>query len=325
MKIERIEITPIEHPTEKGYYKHPTLKIWLSKNDDLILTNKGFVEPSVGGEYKYFIRRHVHLLKAETFLEKPSEKIKLIANHINGDKFDNRLSNIEWNTYSMNLKHAFAIGLRNDNFRGFLKDLETNQVYQFTSLTECADFLELHKPVITRYLNSERKYPLKYKYALFLVGETPSALTKDDIGKFKKGTPFPFIVENENEKRFFFFKEGCAKFLGITSEEFYKHFKMGFYKNWVFKNIGSYDNYVRALTEDEYTKTVVQRRGKNSVLKNTRLANKEVLITNHLTGESVVYEELSAFAKENNLDLGSIVRGLANKDSWGSYTFKFNE
>lgn len=327
MKIERIETTPIKHPTVKDFYKHPYLNVWLSKDKDCVLTKDGFVEPSVGGEYKYYLKKHIHLLKAETFLEKPTTSIKLIANHINGKKFDNRLSNIEWNTYSMNIRHAFVNGLRSDNYRGFLKDLETEEVLQFTSLTECADFLGLHKPVLTRYLNSERLYPLKYKFVLTLVGEAPSNLTKNDIGKFKKGTAFPFIVENEKEeiKRFFFFKEGCAKFLGISTEKLYKCFKDGSYENWVFKEIGSYENYVKALTEDEYTKSVIEGRGKKSGLKNDDLINKPVSVTNHLTNVTKDFKDIVEFAKENKYDLGSISRSLKSKSSWGSYTFNFNE
>lgn len=48
--------------------------------------------------------KSVHRLVAETFLEKPVGKN--VVNHIDGNKSNNELSNLEWVTYSMNTRHA---------------------------------------------------------------------------------------------------------------------------------------------------------------------------------------------------------------------------
>lgn len=55
----------------------------------------------------------VHRLVAETFLEKPS--YAECVNHINGNKLDNRVSNLEWCTYSHNNKEAYKIGIKKTN------------------------------------------------------------------------------------------------------------------------------------------------------------------------------------------------------------------
>lgn len=48
--------------------------------------------------------RLLHRLLAETFI--PNPEMLPIINHRNGVKHDNRLSNIEWSTHTLNIRHA---------------------------------------------------------------------------------------------------------------------------------------------------------------------------------------------------------------------------
>lgn len=54
--------------------------------------------------------KHIHRLMAESFLSNPNNHPQL--NHIDGNKFNNVLSNLEWCTASENVKHAYRTGLK---------------------------------------------------------------------------------------------------------------------------------------------------------------------------------------------------------------------
>lgn len=55
----------------------------------------------------------VHRLLAETFLPNPSGLP--CVNHIDGNKLNNSLENLEWCTHDENMKHAFQTGLANNS------------------------------------------------------------------------------------------------------------------------------------------------------------------------------------------------------------------
>lgn len=73
----------------------------------------------------------VHRLVAETWIDNPNHYKEV--NHINGDKNDNRMENLEWVTPSQNIRHAFQIGLKKGTP---IRNAETGETYE--SLSECA-------------------------------------------------------------------------------------------------------------------------------------------------------------------------------------------
>lgn len=55
--------------------------------------------------------KRVHILVAEVYIPKPNSVMPLVVNHINGDKRDNCVENLEWMTYKENSQHACDTGL----------------------------------------------------------------------------------------------------------------------------------------------------------------------------------------------------------------------
>ena len=54
-------------------------------------------------------RKYIHRLVAEAFIVN-NKKLPCV-NHINGNKSDNNIDNLEWCNYKDNIKHAYKLGL----------------------------------------------------------------------------------------------------------------------------------------------------------------------------------------------------------------------
>lgn len=68
----------------------------------------------------------VHRLVAQVFVPNPDGKPEV--NHINGDKSDNRASNLEWVTSAENIRHAYEIGLKKADHHGRLSNQQIRDI-----------------------------------------------------------------------------------------------------------------------------------------------------------------------------------------------------
>ena len=89
----------------------------------------------------------VHRMVADTWVPNPNHHKEV--NHINGDKNDNSVENLEWTTRSENLRHAWRTGL-NKGRSIRIRIVETGEVYE--SLSECARRIGGDKGAISKCL-----------------------------------------------------------------------------------------------------------------------------------------------------------------------------
>ena len=93
-------------------------------------TTYGVVVLSLNGIVR---TRNVHRLVAEAFIPNPQGKKEV--NHIDGDKSNNQVGNLEWVSHRENIIHAVRVLHRNETI-GFgikgqpIKCLETGEVFQ---------------------------------------------------------------------------------------------------------------------------------------------------------------------------------------------------
>ena len=113
-----------------------------------------YVRLQIGNRKKNF---KIHRLVAEYFIPNPDGKP--CVNHIDGNKLNNSVTNLEWVTHQENNVHALEEGLRiRTNNRPIIATrLETGERYYFNSASECARFIGDSRGNVSRVLIGKRK------------------------------------------------------------------------------------------------------------------------------------------------------------------------
>jgi hypothetical protein len=129
---------PFEIIDKNNYYV--SNKGGFKNNKNVIIKNhksfSGYKRINVNNKSYLF-----HRLLALTFLENPENKE--FVNHIDGNKLNNQLTNLEWATCLENNMHTIQTGLSNSTKIVIQYDKNMNKLNEFYSIVECSEFLNI--------------------------------------------------------------------------------------------------------------------------------------------------------------------------------------
>lgn len=135
----------------------------------------------INGKRKYV---RVHRLIAETLLPNP-ENLKQI-DHIDGNKLNNELSNLEWVNNATNTQRGYDNNLYRFPTRAYAVsaiEKETSKKYIFKSIRECSESLHLNRKTISAILNHKKSnnYNYDFSYITECVSTNPDECTDVEL------------------------------------------------------------------------------------------------------------------------------------------------
>ncbi len=165
-------ITPEPFPGIEGFFYFPLDRcLAVNRNSEILNIKTGKILPSKinksnGGHYVYLSTPgsktkayFSHRVVALTFIGRPSrhlnkEHSRLDVNHVDGDRNNNDIGNLEWVTGKENCLHARDSGLKKDNFKILVKCIVSGVITISISGDQCAKDHKISKHTLHKHLKS---------------------------------------------------------------------------------------------------------------------------------------------------------------------------
>ena len=132
------------------------------------ISKDGYIRVTLYYKNKSYIKS-IHRLVAETFIEKKTTTSNLEVNHIDGNKLNNNINNLEWITHKENIEHAWKknlfesvrkaskrYGKDNPNAKRVYQIKDKKVVEVFDTIKEAAIKTKTNKTSIGKCCNKKR-------------------------------------------------------------------------------------------------------------------------------------------------------------------------
>lgn len=166
MLIKQINQIPEYSEVNERYYitsegnvlsRHKSVEKTL-KN---VIDKSGYYFVNLRGKKKNKIGK-IHRLIALAFIENPENKP--FVNHIDGDKTNNSINNLEWVTNAENTNHAVRTGLHNHGKAVLQLDMNNKILNRFASAQEAAIKTNIERRNISSCCRGRKKTAGGYKW-----------------------------------------------------------------------------------------------------------------------------------------------------------------
>lgn len=287
----------------------------------LVLGRNGVISghPTGSNSYLKCYRVPIHRLVATTFIPNTDSK-KIFVNHIDGNKQNNHVSNLEWVTPSENCTHAYQTGLRSDNKHVLAKDIDTGEILEFKTIWECGRYFKTNGGTIHRILNRPQIRPFKLKYDLTFKGNEFNGFTKDDVVMLEENGSNRLVIainpDNENDSIIFSNNRVAASkfgsspglinwYIGCNGAGKFKNYYKGY--RWYY--LRDYSK-TREKTDKLIEQSVKELEPYKFNMNPANKKPKKLKITNLETGETQVWDSIKAYAHSKGVKYNTLEKRI---------------
>ena len=153
-------------------------------------------------------------LLALAFLYPGDTQLNLMVNHIDGDKSNDCIENLEWVSALENLEHAGKHNLTTKCRPIIIKNDTTNECYEFPSLIACARFLDVSKDTVAWRVrsNGTKTWCDGFRYSYMDAGER---LISASVLKTRRNNKIILRYCVSGEEQIFNGLSACSEYLHI--------------------------------------------------------------------------------------------------------------